>query len=58
MVEAEGCDISQKDRMGNTPLAWAAENGHEGVVKVLLGRGDIDPDKPDEDDRTPLPLAA
>ena len=44
--------------MGNTSLVWAAENGHEGVVKVLLGRDDIDPDKSDEDDRTPLLLAA
>ena len=44
--------------MGNTPLAWAARNGHEEVVKLLLGRDDIDPNKPDEEGQTPLMLAA
>jgi len=29
--------------MGDTPLAWAAENGHEAVVELLLGRADITP---------------
>jgi len=54
----EGCDINQKDRMGDTPLAWAARKGHERVVKALLGRSDIDPDKSGEGGRTPLMLAA
>ena len=31
-----------------TPLRWAAENGHEGAVKVLLGQDDVNPDKPDK----------
>ena len=58
LVEAEGCDINQKDCLGNTPLIWAARNGHEGVVKILLGRGDVDADKPNNSGRTPLSCAA
>ena len=44
--------------MGNSPLAWAAKNGHEEVVKILLDREDIDPNKPNEESQTPLFLAA
>lgn len=31
-----------KEEIGRTPLSWAAEEGHEGVVRVLLERDDID----------------
>jgi len=48
LVEVECYDINQTDHAGNTPLVWAAFNGHEGVVKLLLGRDYLDPDKPDE----------
>ena len=44
--------------MGDTPLAWAARNGHKEVVRMLLGRDDIEPDKPGEDGQTPLLLAS
>ena len=54
LVEMECCDINQMDCGGSTPLAWAARNGNEGVVKMLLRRGEINPDKPDNDGRTPL----
>jgi len=54
----EGCDIKQKDTMGDAPLGWAAGNGREGVVRLLIGRDDIDPDKAGEDDQTPLLRAA
>ena len=51
--------ISAKDNsMACTPLAWAALNGHEEVVRILLERDDIDPDKPDQYGRTPLWSAA
>ena len=57
LVEVEGCDINQSDCVGNTALIWAAQNGHEGVVKILLGRGDISPNKPNQYRRTPLRCA-
>ena len=57
LVEVEGCNINQNDCAGNTPLVWAAFNGHEGVVKILLGRDDVDPDKPGQSGLTPLCLA-
>ena len=58
LVEVGGCDINQRDCMGKTPLVWAAMNGHEGAVKILLGHGDVGPDRPDESSRTPLWWAA
>jgi len=59
LVGAEGgCDINQEDCTGGTSLAWAAWSGHEEVVKMLLGRDDINPDKPDRHGQTPLWCAA
>jgi len=58
LVEIEGCDINQTDSIGSTPLNWAAHNGHEGVVKILLGRDDVNPGKPDIYGETPLWRAA
>jgi len=58
LLEVETCDINQEDPTGNTPLVWAAQNGHEGVVEILLGRDDIDPDKPGAWEQTPLSYAS
>jgi len=58
LIEVEGCDINEKDWGGNTPFAWAAGNGHEGVVEILLRRDDVSPDIPNGDDLTPLCCAA
>jgi len=33
---------------------WASYHGHEGVVRLLLERDDVNPGKPDNDGRTPL----
>ena len=44
---------------GRTPLSWAAEKGHGGILKLLLEREDVNPDTPDtEYGRTPLSWAA
>ena len=37
-----------------TLLAWAMENGHEDVMKILLRRGEANPDKPNKYFQTPL----
>ena len=58
LLWVEGCGTKQDDCMGNTPLAWAAWNGHEEVVKILLERDDINPEKPSESGHTPLCYAA
>jgi len=53
-----GYDINEGDFFGRTPLGWAAHNGHEEVVKLLLEREEVSPDKLDLDGHTPLSLAA
>jgi len=50
-----GCyDIDGGDFSGFTPVAWAAHNGHEEVVKTLLGWEEVSPDKPGNRGKTPL----
>jgi len=58
LIDVEGCDINQGDCDGNTPLVWAAWSGHEGVVKILLGRDDANPEKGGLFDQTPLCYAS
>ena len=54
LVEAPGCDINQGDCWGDTPLIWAAQQGNQGAVRLLLAQDDINPDMPDNDSKTPL----
>lgn len=35
-------DIGLKDKNEQTPLPWAADNGHEAVVRLLLKTGKVD----------------
>jgi len=58
LINSKGYDINQGDYRGNTPLSWAARNGHDGAVKLLLEREDVDPERPDSEDSTPLLWAA
>jgi hypothetical protein len=47
-----------KDGHGRTPLSYAAEYGHEAVVRLLVERDDVEADSKDEDGQTPLSYAA
>ena len=59
VLEMKECDVNASDCMGYMALTWAASRGHEMIVKILLERGDINPDKADTyHGRTPLWLAA
>ena len=46
------------DSYGKTPLSYAAMNGHEAVVKMLLAIDGVNPDSKDELGQTPLWYAA
>ena len=37
---------------------WAAYYGHEGIVKMLLRRDEVNPDQPDNQGQVPLWYAA
>jgi len=58
LIEVGGYDINGEGYRGCTPLSWAAYNGHEEVVKILLGRGEVIPDKGNKLGQTPLLEAA
>jgi hypothetical protein len=49
-------DFHHEDRQ--TPLSWAAAEGHEGVVRLLLQRNDVETNSRDYGKRTPLSWAA
>jgi ankyrin repeat protein len=49
---------NSKDDNGRTSLSWAAWNGHEAVVKLLLATDGVDPDFKGTYGRTPLSWAA
>ena len=54
LVEVEVSDIDPIDCTGSTPLMWAASNRHEGVVNILLGWDDVNPNSLDKRGQTPL----
>ena len=47
LLEMKEWDVNATDCMGSTALTWAASNGHEEVVKILLARADVKPDQAD-----------
>ncbi|KAK3984906.1 ankyrin repeat-containing domain protein [Cladorrhinum sp. PSN332] len=47
-----------EDTTGKTPLLYAAENGHTGLVWLLLTRQDVSPSSADKNGRTALSHAA
>ena len=51
-------DIELKDERKRTPLSWAAESGHEAVVRLLIARDDIDVNAKDKYGWTSLSRAA
>jgi len=54
-----GCyDLDEAAYGGATALSLAAGEGHEEVVRMLLGHQEVTPDKSDELDMTPLAYAA
>lgn len=51
-------EIDAKDSDGRTPLWWAATNGHEAVVKLLLRTSEVDVNVRNLCHQTPLSSAA
>ena len=51
-------DPNKPDTYGQTAILLAAEEGHEGVVKLLLGRENINPNMSGKAGMTPLLLAS
>ena len=47
-------DVELRDRTNRTPLSWAAGNGHEAVVRLLIERGVVDINTKDFRGRTSL----
>ena len=54
LTEMGCCDVNGEDFQGNTPHAWAAWKGYEEMVIILLGREEVNPDKPDRNGWTAL----
>jgi hypothetical protein len=58
LLLADGAHVMAKDSEGQTALHWAAYNGREEVVRLLLERSDLDVNWKDHRKRTALHLAA
>jgi len=54
LIDMDSYDINEGGHSGRTPLAWAAGNGHEGMVNILLLQAGVKPDKLDIYCDTPL----
>ena len=59
VLDMKEWDVNAADCMGIAALTWAAIRGHEGVVKMLVKREDVNPNQGDTKyGRTPLARAA
>jgi hypothetical protein len=58
LLRENKADVDAKDGWGRTPLSWAAENGHEAAVKLLLDKGAELETKDTKYGQTPLSWAA
>jgi ankyrin repeat protein len=59
LLENDGVDPDPKNALyGRMPLWWAAGNGHEAVMALLLAKDGIDPDYNNNNGQTPLWWAA
>lgn len=41
LLNRDDVATDSRDKYGWTPLSWAAEEGHETIVKLLLSRDDV-----------------
>ena len=57
-IEMRCYDLNERHFRGSTPLSCAAKNGHEEVVKILLGWEEVNLNKADNFDDTPISDAA
>ena len=59
LLETNQLDVQATDFYGNTAIIWAAREGHERVVKLLLDRNGVNPNTLDNEcGQTPLSWAA
>jgi ankyrin repeat protein/serine/threonine protein kinase len=59
MLHCDMVDINPRDLSREaTPLSWAAENGHEPVIRLLLESGKVDVNIKNHNSQTPLSSAA
>ncbi|PKS05683.1 hypothetical protein jhhlp_007991, partial [Lomentospora prolificans] len=47
LLAVDSVEPDIRDISGQTPLSWAATNGHEGIVKLLLAIDSVEPDMKD-----------
>jgi ankyrin repeat protein len=53
-----GTNLSLKDSYCRTPLSWAAKNGHDAAIALLVAQEGVDINTEDKSCETPLSLAA
>jgi ankyrin repeat protein len=54
LLLGESANPRSENKHGETPLLWAAKNGHGAIAQLLLANPKVDPDPKDKDGRTPL----